>query len=62
MSDRQQGGPPTLPPPPLWRLLVAGAAVLGFLYFIYQYVAEREATTHGDNSSTIVTADRSLDR
>jgi hypothetical protein len=28
--------PPTLPLPPLWRLAVAAAVVVAFLYFIYQ--------------------------
>jgi hypothetical protein len=37
---------PTLPPPPLWRLIVAGLAIVGFLYFLYAYqtaVEERSA-------------------
>ena len=27
--------PPTLPLPPLWRLIVAGIVIIGFLYLMY---------------------------
>jgi hypothetical protein len=33
--------PPTLPLPPLWRIVVALAAIVGFLYFLYHYEANR---------------------
>jgi hypothetical protein len=39
---------PTLPLPPLWRLIVAAVVVGGFLYFLYQYqraIDEREAAS-----------------
>jgi hypothetical protein len=29
------GEPPTLPLPPLWRLIVAGIVIVGFLYLMY---------------------------
>ena len=36
-QSQHRGPPPTLPPPPLWRLIVAGLAIAGFLYFLYAY-------------------------
>ncbi len=45
-NSEENGPPPTLPPPPLWRLIVAGLAVFGFLYFLYAYqtaIEERSA-------------------
>jgi hypothetical protein len=44
---------PTLPPPPLWRLIVAAVAIAGFLYFLYAYqtaVEERAAPPSSQNS------------
>ena len=41
-DDRFPDGPPTLPLPPLWRLLVALAAIVGFLYFIYDWHSAKE--------------------
>lgn len=39
---------PTLPLPSRWRLIVAAAAILGFLAFIYQYESRREAERAGE--------------
>lgn len=41
-QDRFPDGPPTLPLPPLWRLLVALAAIVGFLYFMYDWHSAEE--------------------
>lgn len=43
---RPPAEPPTLPLPSLWRLIVAGAVIVGFLYFLYDYqrqIDEEEA-------------------
>ena len=42
MTEQDQG-PPTLPLPSRWRLIVAAIAILGFLYFIYRYQEARDA-------------------
>lgn len=36
-ARRGEDGPPTLPPPPMWRLAVAAAVIIGFLWFLYDY-------------------------
>ncbi|MBX3516293.1 MAG: hypothetical protein KF815_05055 [Rhodospirillales bacterium] len=54
MTDKDQG-PPTLPLPSLWRLIVAAIAILGFLYFLYSYQEARDAAGEksGQNLVTI---------
>lgn len=41
MTEQDQG-PPTLPLPSRWRLIVAAIAIIGFLYFIYRYQEARD--------------------
>ncbi len=40
---KQYEEPPTLPLPPTWRLVVAGLAIVGFLYAMYAYEKGHEA-------------------
>jgi hypothetical protein len=46
--------PPTLPPPPLWRLMVAGLVIIGFLYGIYAYEKGREEAAPPPPSSGLI--------
>jgi hypothetical protein len=39
--EKRYDEPPTLPVPSLWRLIVAAAAIIGFLYFLYDYESRR---------------------
>lgn len=34
--------PPTLPPPPMWRLAIAGIVIAAVLYGMYAWTAARE--------------------
>ncbi|MFO1153986.1 MAG: hypothetical protein U1E42_10060 [Rhodospirillales bacterium] len=51
-SNQHRGPPPTLPPPPLWRLIVAGIVVAGFLYFLYAYQTAIEERAVPPSSQT----------
>ena len=57
MTDKDQG-PPTLPLPSLWRLIVGAIAILGFIYFLYSYQEARDAAGEksGQNLVTIAAA------
>lgn len=44
---------PTLPLPSRWRLIVAAAAILGFLAFIYQYESKREVERAGQRPPAV---------
>jgi len=58
-EQRRRGdedGPPTLPLPSAWRLLVAAAAVLGFLYFMYQTAREADEAPPPAASSSRISA------
>jgi hypothetical protein len=57
-TDRPDGGPPAppglppgevpvLPPPSLWRLIVAGIVIVGFLWFLYDYQRDIEEEAAG---------------
>jgi len=46
-DDRKPGqasddGPPTLPLPSAWRLIVAAAAIIGVLYMMYESARDAE--------------------
>lgn len=43
MTEPQKDGPPTLPLPAWWRLLIAGTVIVGFLYFLYDWEKRKEA-------------------
>ncbi len=47
-------GPPTLPLPPLWRLLVALAVIVGILYFIYEWHSPQEPAAEPQKSENSV--------
>lgn len=53
MTEKDEG-PPTLPLPSLWRLLVAAIAVVGFLYFIYRYQEARDAAPEGSGGRVVM--------
>jgi hypothetical protein len=42
MTEPRKDWPPTLPLPPLWRLLVGGAIIVAFLYFLYDWEKRKE--------------------
>lgn len=52
MTEQEQG-PPTLPMPPKWRLIVAAIAILGFLYFIYRYQQAQDAAGEKSGRSLV---------
>ncbi len=56
MTDKDQG-PPTLPLPSLWRLIVAAIAILGFLYFLYSYQEARDAAGEKSDGREIMVSD-----
>jgi hypothetical protein len=51
-----EDGPPTLPLPSAWRLVVAAIAILGFLYFMYETAREAEEAPQPVSSSRISAA------
>lgn len=55
MTEKDQG-PPTLPLPSRWRLIVAAIAIVGFLYFIYRYQEARDAAPEGSGGRVIMVA------
>lgn len=57
-QDRDSDGPPTLPLPPLWRLLVALAVVVGVLYFIYEWHSPGEPAVEPQKSDITVPVPR----
>jgi hypothetical protein len=44
--------PPTLPLPPLWRLVLAAAVATGFLYLMYSTYPESPPPAQGQSSSS----------
>ncbi|MFZ1415436.1 MAG: hypothetical protein WAS73_12780 [Defluviicoccus sp.] len=55
MTEKDQG-PPTLPLPAWWRLIVAAIAILGFLYFIYRYQEAQDAAGEMSGRSPVAIA------
>ena len=55
MTEKDQG-PPTLPLPSRWRLIVAAVAILGFLYFIYRYQEAQDAAGEKSGRSPVTIA------
>ena len=43
MNEKSYHEPPTLPPPPVWRLVIAAAVVLAFLVFMYHTYEDEPA-------------------
>jgi hypothetical protein len=53
---RDEDGPPTLPLPSAWRLIVAAIAILGVLYFMYETARKAEEAPQPASSSRISAA------
>jgi hypothetical protein len=52
----RRGEPPTLPLPPLWRLIVAGIIVVGVLYLMYVTAREEPPPPAQGSGVTVVSS------
>lgn len=43
MTEKSCEEPPTLPPPPAWRLAIAAIVAIAFLYLMYQSYEDEPA-------------------